>query len=116
MEQDTFPCEQCGGNLKFTAGSSALECPHCGHVYPIEIDSDPIDEVDYEEWLENAMVQEEKHEIITVKCATCAAEFTSPPNVTATACPFCGANIVSMESSRKALKPKSLLPFSVSCS
>ena len=113
MNQTMFPCAQCGANLEFVPGSDAQQCPYCGHLNPIAAKSAPIHELDFEAFLREAMGREEVQESITVKCTACGAESTKPPNVTSGECPFCGANIVATESSRKSLKPKALLPFHV---
>ncbi len=113
MTQATFPCAQCGANLEFQPGADAQVCPYCGHENPIHVDSTPIEELDYDSFLRDAMGHEEVQERITIKCTSCGAESTRQPNVTSAECPFCGANIVATESSRKLLKPKALLSFHV---
>lgn len=113
MTQATFPCGQCGANLEFQPGANAQKCPYCGYENPIEVETAPAEELDYEGFLRNAMGREEIEERITIKCESCGAESTKQPNVTSGACPFCGANIVATESSRKLIKPKALLPFHV---
>jgi DNA-directed RNA polymerase subunit RPC12/RpoP len=57
--------------------------------------------------------EEDLHEQITVKCVTCGAETTLAPNLTAGRCPFCGGAIVAQGSSKRSIKPKSLLPFRI---
>jgi DNA-directed RNA polymerase subunit RPC12/RpoP len=113
MTQTMFPCGQCGAHLEFQPGANAQKCPYCGHENPIEFEYAPAKELDYEAFLRGAMVREEILETITVKCVSCGAESSKQQNVTSGQCPFCGANIVATGSSRKTLKPKSLLPFHV---
>nr|HRJ51074.1 hypothetical protein [Phycisphaerales bacterium] len=48
-----------------------------------------------------------------VKCDACAAEIDRPPNVTSLSCPYCRSNIVLQSVTRRAIKPRSLLPFSI---
>jgi hypothetical protein len=52
-------------------------------------------------------------ERVTVRCSTCGAETTLSPNVTADRCPFCGGGIVAEGSSKKIIRPKSVLPFHI---
>ena len=110
-QQRQFPCKNCGANLHFAPGTTALQCPYCGATNEIAppAPADAVEELD----LAGHLRDEDLHEQITVKCGTCGAETTLAPNVTAGRCPFCGGAIVAQGSSRRAIKPKSLLPFHV---
>ncbi|MEA2733611.1 MAG: hypothetical protein QOE14_62 [Humisphaera sp.] len=109
--QHQFPCKNCGANLQFAPGTTSLVCPYCGAMNEIAAptESERVEELD----LSANLSEEDLHEQITVRCATCGAETTLAPNVTAGRCPFCGGGIVAQGSSKKSIKPKSLLPFRV---
>ncbi|MBI3831929.1 MAG: hypothetical protein HY291_20575 [Planctomycetes bacterium] len=109
-----FPCKQCGAKVDFTPGTENLKCPYCGAENEIPASEEDIEELDFESAIAEAGAEEEQHEKLTVKCSACAAEISLEPNVTASTCPFCGANIVAESVSTKAFKPKSLLPFKLS--
>ncbi|MDZ4858602.1 MAG: hypothetical protein SGI88_06435 [Candidatus Hydrogenedentes bacterium] len=108
-----FPCHQCGAQLEYEPGTHAQRCRYCGAENVIPASADEIHELDYVDHLNNAERTAETIDVITVKCVTCGAESTKPPNVTAGKCPFCGADIVATGASRKQLKPKALLPFDI---
>lgn len=106
-----FPCKACGAKVDFTPGTESLKCPYCGAENEIPASEEDIEELDFESAIAASSAGEEQLEKLTVKCSACAAEVSLEPNVTASVCPFCGANIVAGSVSTKAFKPKSLLPF-----
>jgi DNA-directed RNA polymerase subunit RPC12/RpoP len=111
--QRQFPCKQCGANLQFDPGTDCLKCPYCGATNEIPKSPDSIQELDYLTYLHQLPDGDSVHETITIKCTKCAAETTLPPNVTASLCPFCGNGIVATASTKKAIRPKGVLPFHV---
>ncbi|PIE33559.1 hypothetical protein CSA56_10585 [candidate division KSB3 bacterium] len=114
MAQKTFPCKQCGASLQFQAGTDLLICPYCGTENEIVVDrSIEIEEQDFREYLQNAELNAPTVDRIVVKCQACGAETTFDENVVASACAFCGTDIIAQEHSVKKLKPASLLPFNV---
>ncbi|HRK36667.1 MAG TPA: hypothetical protein PLJ47_18865 [Candidatus Hydrogenedentes bacterium] len=113
MTQQMFPCRQCGAKVEYQPGTEAQKCPYCGAENLIPKSEAEIHELDYVAYLAEAEGNAETVEEITVKCTSCGAESTKPPNITAGQCPFCGSDIVATAASVKHLKPKSLLPFHV---
>src|SRR3954471_2153734 len=111
--QRQFPCKQCGANLQFAPGTHSLTCPYCGAVNEIPESTERVEEQDYMAAFRDCCREEDMAERVTVKCTTCGAETALAPNVTAGRCPFCGGGIVAEGSSKKSIKPKSLLPFRV---
>src|SRR5947207_2969541 len=113
LVQRQFPCKQCGANLQFAPGTESLKCPYCGALNEIAQTGERVAEQDFETAFADCCREEDLHEQITVKCTTCGAETTLAPNVTAGRCPFCGGGIVAEGSSKKVIRPKSLLPFHI---
>jgi len=111
--QQMFPCRQCGAKLEYQPGTGSQRCPYCGAENAIARSAGPVQELDYTAALRAASDATETIDVITVKCQACGAESTKPPNVTASACPFCGADIVATGASSKRIKPKALLPFGI---
>lgn len=111
--QREFPCVKCGADLVFAPGTTALTCPYCGQENQISIESELVEGSDYSVALAELAAGEELHETLAVKCSSCAAESSLPPNVTADKCLFCGAPIVARAASRKLIRPGYLLPFHV---
>jgi len=108
-----FPCGQCGAKVDFAPGTEHLKCPYCGGENAIPKSEADIQELDFNAVLDDAAAHADVIERLSVKCGTCSAETTLPPNVTSALCPYCGANVVANGVSTRAIKPKSLLPFKI---
>ncbi|NVO01224.1 MAG: hypothetical protein HXX09_00840 [Bacteroidetes bacterium] len=108
-------CNTCAAILKYKPGTTSLVCEYCGANNEIITESDaPIEEIDFEDFIANKLQDEEKIDIVTVKCTSCGASSTLKPNLTSDQCPFCGVSIVVTNGSTSSiLKPKSLLPFKI---
>lgn len=105
-------CTGCGAILQFLPGTHSLVCQYCGAENAIHVAPEKIEEIDYLSFIQNKLNQEEKINVVTVKCEPCGASVTLLPNVTADKCPYCASNIVVKTGSTSTqLKPKSLLPF-----
>jgi predicted RNA-binding Zn-ribbon protein involved in translation (DUF1610 family) len=108
-----FPCKQCGAKLVFKPCSQTQKCEYCGFENPIPQSEADIVENDFAAQLAALPDKEETCEVLTVKCAACGVDVSLQMNVTADLCPFCGSNIVAEGSSKKQLRPQSLLPFKI---
>lgn len=116
MAQSThteFACKGCGAKLVYAPGTVTLTCQYCGTANEIVLKQERVQEMDYLSALRHAGGGDELVDVITVKCTSCAAESVMRPGVTADRCAFCGTPLVAQGSSRKLIKPRSLLPFVV---
>ena len=112
-EQRRFPCAQCGGRLTFAPGTDELVCPYCSHRNAIPAAEAFAAEQDFGEALKRLEAGHETVEHFTVKCDACGAQPEVSAKTTATACPFCGSNIVSQARASAVIKPDSVLPFAI---
>lgn len=109
-------CHNCGAMLKFAPGTHHLKCEYCNAENEIKQDPDaePVNEIDYHQFLKEGLSNEPKEEIVMVKCTGCGAEESLPPNITSSECAFCGTSlIVKNGSTESILRPKSVLPFKI---
>jgi DNA-directed RNA polymerase subunit RPC12/RpoP len=113
VKQEQFDCPGCGAQFEFNPDAGAMKCPYCGFEKTIPQSEEEIRELDFLAYLDQAEAASETVENVTIKCPACTAESTFDPNVTSDVCPFCGTNIVVTKASKKAIKPKSLLPFKI---
>src|SRR3954451_889995 len=109
--QRQFPCRQCGANLVFEPGTTSLKCPYCGTQNDIAPLAAVIEELDFNSYAAQEARATQTQETLAVRCTACGAETDFTHDVSSSKCPFCGAAIVATASSKKQIKPKSLLPF-----
>jgi len=108
-----FPCQSCGAYLVFKPGAQHLTCEYCGADDEIESSKESIEELYFEQFVNNP-VATERQQIAVVKCNACGSESSLKPGVTSDNCPFCGsALVVGSGSLCTQVKPKSLLPFKI---
>jgi len=114
-----FSCEKCGAKLEYAPGTTVLKCPYCNHENPIPEVRDEggaaaeVRESDLNAALASMERGAETMSIGQIECGACKAIFAPAPNITATACPFCGANIVLTRHSATVIKPGAVLPFRI---
>ena len=95
----TFPCEGCGGDLKFHIGQQVLKCPYCAFEKQIELSEEAeIAEQDLDTML---MRMQELHEKgrsdeegqNEVRCESCGGTVVFVGALTSSECPYCGSPI-----------------------
>lgn len=112
-----FSCGKCGAKLEYVPGTTVLKCPYCAHenAIPAAVDETGEARAVNEHDLAAALSQLEagavKVDVTDIECGACKAVFLPAPNITATACPFCGTNLVLTEHHSNLIKPGAVLPF-----
>jgi len=107
-------CPECGAYLKYEPGTTHLKCPYCASEFPIEQERPQIQEMDYHDTIASLEQGSETEETFAVKCSGCGAEIVLDANVTSAVCPYCATSlIVDQRVSKKAIKPRYVLPFDV---
>jgi predicted RNA-binding Zn-ribbon protein involved in translation (DUF1610 family) len=112
VRQRQFPCTACGANLEFAPGASRLVCPYCGADEVVPERTRGVEPQDYLDALGRHDGAQEV-ESLTVTCEGCGAVTALGPNVTASRCAFCDGPLVAQRSTRRSLRPRALLPFTV---
>jgi DNA-directed RNA polymerase subunit RPC12/RpoP len=111
-----FKCDQCSAEMTFDAASQKLKCAFCGFVkdVPPGESGGAIVEHSIFEGLAAAPRGFGAEGTRTNRCQECGANVVFPSNVTATRCTFCGsARVLEQSENQSALRPESLLAFSV---
>lgn len=111
-----FPCAQCGAGLVFSAGSTHLQCPYCGHVNEIAATAATTAIVEHDLRELSLMPATENRgfgiETRNFKCSQCGATTSFSAGMTSTKCAFCGSEIVVQTPSNPNLvRPETLIPF-----
>lgn len=114
LTEKRFPCAQCGAALHYSVGTQSLGCQYCGHHNTIARSNERLAELDLHTALRqlqtSAAVAATEQEI---SCTNCAAHFSLDAHIHSGECPFCGTSVVTETSRAKLIKPKGLLPFSI---
>lgn len=115
--QSHFPCERCGSDLVYSPVNQSLECDHCGFTNEVPITLTPIREYDLKQALhelDQLRRSGQLEQVDVIKCPSCAAQFRLKDNEHAGDCPFCGTPVIAGTEQSRPIRPRSLLPFSIS--
>jgi LSD1 subclass zinc finger protein len=109
-------CKSCGALLKFKPGTRHLACEYCGSENEIaspEV-TDEIREISLDDFLATNFENEEKMEVVTVKCESCHAISTFDQKTSSSHCPFCASPLVVKGGTTSLVhKPQYVLPFGI---
>ena len=108
-----FPCEQCGAQLEYQPGTTQMKCPYCGHQQPIPAPAGAVVSLDYNAYLSQANLNLEQETETIVRCNSCGAQYSVPPNQETKDCPFCGSRVIVPVDQERRIAPNGLLPFSI---
>src|SRR5438067_13098338 len=87
-----FPCKQCGADLTFAPGQTALQCPYCGYKEEIPVTPQAIQEYDLEgSLLRLPRTEGWGTERRALRCENCGAVTTVAEGQVAGQCAFCGS-------------------------
>lgn len=107
-------CPNCGANLFFDSGHSALMCGNCGGQYDPETLgktgsfglSNP--ERDYDGKIEMSDDDKRRQEVV---CNSCGAQIITDMNTSSTVCAFCGSPAIVTRRLTREFKPDYIIPF-----
>lgn len=115
-EEHRFPCEQCGANLRYAPGQTAMTCSYCGHEQEIPGASEDtrataLAALDLHEMLSRPVPASEMEETRVLSCPNCGAQVEFEADIHASECPFCATPVVTDTGTNRHIKPQALLPF-----
>jgi DNA-directed RNA polymerase subunit RPC12/RpoP len=105
----SYPCEQCGANVEFAAGTGTLTCPYCGHAQEVTPVGGAVREHDFA-----ALAARQRPTAPATQeyqCGTCGAITTS--DHLSQKCGFCGSPMVAEVEALGLVEPEAVLPFGV---
>ncbi|MEE9387900.1 MAG: TFIIB-type zinc finger domain-containing protein [Paracoccaceae bacterium] len=112
-----FPCDSCGADMRFAPDQGRLVCDHCGNEREIGgkvSAADPITEQDYRAALDASLPDQQIEEFRVLSCTNCGAQVEFIAAEHAAQCPFCATPVVTDTGVHRHIKPRGLLPFSLS--
>ena len=111
-----FKCPQCGATIAYNVAEGGLACEYCGYIKPVEETrlgrmAEGFEfKVETLERSEKGWGEARKE----LACQRCGGVISTPPDVIAFACPFCGSNkVLFREPMEDVLRPRFLIPFKV---
>ncbi len=111
-----FPCAQCGANLRYAPGQTAMTCSHCGHEQDIpgaceESRSAALAAHDLHSALAAPLPEADIEETRVLSCPNCGAQVEFDAAVHSAECPFCATPVVTDTGAHRHIKPQGVLPF-----
>ena len=115
-----YKCPNCGGSIQFDSSAQKMKCPYCDSEFDVSAlkqmdevlnknqapDEFKWDNAEKDEW-----VTTEDENISVFVCNSCGGEIIGDANTAATACPYCGNNVVMSGRLSGVLKPDYVIPF-----
>lgn len=97
-------CPACQGPLKYDPDTKLMHCEYCSSSFQLE---------DLETPTEDASEEYEEMDCQIYRCSACGAELAVNGNETSTFCAYCGQPTIVFDRVSKQLKPRYILPFSI---
>ncbi|MEM6886879.1 MAG: TFIIB-type zinc finger domain-containing protein [Pseudomonadota bacterium] len=116
QNEQHFPCNSCGADMRFDARGGQMVCDHCGNTIALDEASEashPLAELDFRAAIANELPKAEMETTRVSKCPNCAAEVQFDPTLHAMECPFCATPVVADTGEHRHIKPRGVLPFAV---
>lgn len=118
-ESMEYKCPSCGGAVAFDSAVQKLKCPYCESEYDIESDApreemaagDARDPVESERKTNTQWDAQEEASLASYGCQSCGAEIIGDADMGATACLYCGNNVVIAKQFSGDLRPDYIIPF-----
>lgn len=113
-QEHRFPCDSCGGDMRFDPGDDQMVCDHCGNTQALSRPSTTgIQEIDIRKGLDTAARDVEQEETRVLSCPNCGAQVEFDPDIHAAECPFCATPVVTDTGTNRHIKPAGLVPFTL---
>ncbi len=109
-QEHRFPCDNCGGDMRFDPGGDRMVCDHCGNTTTLAASGAPIREIAIDEGL-RALGSAEQEETRVLSCPNCGASVEFDPAIHAAECPFCATPVVADTGVNRHIKPAAVVPF-----
>lgn len=112
-----YRCPNCNSEMIYDAAARGLRCDHCGTTREVPAEGPAASQIqayDLMAGLRQEQLGGMGRPAKAVRCKECGATVQYEPNVTTAKCLFCDSSYVAPhESSTKAIRPESLIPFQI---
>ena len=118
LQEHRWPCAQCGADLRYAPGQTALTCEFCGHVQQIAADAPrtrtrALGELDLQRGLADDLPATASEQVRSTSCPSCGAVIEFHGAIHATECPFCASPVAVDTGAHRKIKPQALIPFAL---
>ncbi len=110
VENETYQCPNCGGNMVFEPETQSLHCSYCDHRIDLNGEHSNV-----ENDLEQGLSTDEQwdDEAIVFHCENCGANNIRQKKDLTSVCPFCGSTSVIETDELPGIKPQRIIPFKI---
>lgn len=116
LQQQHFPCDACGADMRFDPKGGQMVCAHCGNAETLSQGpwaAAKIRELDFKTALSGDLPAPEMETTRVSRCPNCAAEVELGATDHAKECPFCATPVVTDTGTHRHIKPRGVLPFAL---
>jgi len=116
-QEHWFPCDTCGADMRFDPDAAELQCDNCGNREPLARSTyvpEQIGELDFRDAIDADIADVDLETIRVLSCPNCGAQVEFDAAQHAAECPFCATPMVTDTGEHRQIKPRGILPFSVS--
>ncbi len=107
-------CINCGSELKYKPGTTAVTCEYCGHQEKISMATTKFEELELYPYLEKMGDQKNSEEISILHCKNCGANQHVEENYKSLHCVYCGMPLILQEVKKEDwIVPGAVLPFQI---
>ncbi|NNL08569.1 MAG: DNA helicase PriA [Croceitalea sp.] len=107
-------CVNCGAELRYKPGTTAITCDYCGHEEAIKVEGLGFKELELYPYLQEMGAQKHSEEISMLHCKNCGANQHVEENYKSLHCVYCGMPLVIEDAYKEDwILPGAVLPFQI---
>ena len=115
-----YKCPSCASTLAFSPEKGKLVCGSCGNEYDLEAmqafnqsGEKASNGFDWSSYKKEFDTSEHLDDTQVYVCKSCGATIETDSSTSATACPYCGNNVILDDKLDGGLKPNAIIPFKI---
>ncbi|SHG77467.1 DNA helicase PriA [Flagellimonas flava] len=107
-------CVNCGAELKYKPGTTAISCEYCGHQESIQVNENGFEELELYPYLRDMGAQKHSEEISMLHCKNCGANQHVEENYKSLHCVYCSMPLILEDAYKEEwILPGAVLPFQI---
>ncbi|MEM9648102.1 MAG: DNA helicase PriA [Bacteroidota bacterium] len=107
-------CANCGAELKYKPGTTAISCEYCGHQESIQVNENGFEELELYPYLRDMGAQKHSEKISMLHCKNCGANQHVEENYKSLHCVYCSMPLILEDAYKEEwILPGAVLPFQI---